>query len=442
MIDAIEQDLSIKLCTIDGKPFVAGLLWEQLHKIRSYMKEARELGKTLGMDVVAIRRATGAVQAGYSPKNRGALKGMYSLAASVAGVIGPNSIVAFRIPADEQYPAADRYGMVATKGDLIIAGSDLIGSKEEVEQEFRAFYNRLDGWERVEAPAEFEVAEAEFDVAAALLGKIRKEHRLQALTFGLSRAEWIRYGSLAGAAAAVIAVSWYGWNVYQARQAEKAHEALVTRQREAALRAARDQANATKPSLPHPWAKQHGGDALLQACADRRHPLPLSVRGWVLATMRCTDGAFGVVYTQANGVPFTAFAEGVQARFGVQPTAQDDAYTAGGLAAPVTIAAPFADEALAADAAARAAFFSHFQALGLDVALQFQPPPASKPGAKEPALQPDWRTYSFTIAGQTPPEALFADMDMTGLRITEIDTTLDSKTAALSWTVKGNLYAR
>ncbi|KAB0525230.1 type 4b pilus protein PilO2 [Xanthomonas cissicola] len=77
---------------LNGRTFVSGLHWETLDNVSSFMKEARSKGRQWGMDVVATRKGvdlrskgkSAKYQAGYAPKNRGAAKGMYSLA-SVLG---------------------------------------------------------------------------------------------------------------------------------------------------------------------------------------------------------------------------------------------------------------------------------------------------------------------------------------------------------------------
>ena len=43
------------IITINGNRFVSGLLWQSLTRPRGYMKEAKEIGKREGLDIVAIR---------------------------------------------------------------------------------------------------------------------------------------------------------------------------------------------------------------------------------------------------------------------------------------------------------------------------------------------------------------------------------------------------
>ncbi|HDL6787595.1 TPA: type 4b pilus protein PilO2, partial [Yersinia enterocolitica] len=85
--EKIGEKQSIQVVQVNGKKFVTGLFWQQIQDPRSYMAEARKFGKANGMDVVAIRHADINIQAGFVARKRGAEKGMYSLASTIAGII-------------------------------------------------------------------------------------------------------------------------------------------------------------------------------------------------------------------------------------------------------------------------------------------------------------------------------------------------------------------
>jgi len=101
------------IVSINGNRFVSGLLWQALTRPRGYMKEAKEIGKREGLDIVAIRDTAEVKQAGFVSKADGAYKGMYSLAAALAGQLGDTWIGAFKLP-------DDRYAMVAVDSGAII----------------------------------------------------------------------------------------------------------------------------------------------------------------------------------------------------------------------------------------------------------------------------------------------------------------------------------
>ncbi|MEB0284765.1 type 4b pilus protein PilO2, partial [Sphingomonas sp. 10B4] len=88
-----------------------------------YMREARQFGRKEMMDIVAIRPAKTIIQAGFVAHNDGAVKGMYSLAASLAGQLGDSWIAAWRVSPNE-----DRYALVAVDQGAVLPACDQVGT--------------------------------------------------------------------------------------------------------------------------------------------------------------------------------------------------------------------------------------------------------------------------------------------------------------------------
>src|SRR5260363_9129 len=114
----------VKVLRVNGKPFVCGLFWQPLTRPRAYMKEAREIGKRESMEIVAIRRST-IIQAGFVAKHQGALKGMVSMAAALAGLLGPSWLGVFVL--DDGH-----YVLAAVNDRAIVPGCDLTGDHAAV----------------------------------------------------------------------------------------------------------------------------------------------------------------------------------------------------------------------------------------------------------------------------------------------------------------------
>lgn len=435
--NTLADTLNIQVTSVAGRQLVAGLYWEKLDRVRSYMQEAREKGREFGMDIVAIRQGQDGTQAGFAPKGRGAIKHMYSMAAVVAGVVGSNALVAFKLE-------DGRYGLVGTLDGLIVAGCDAVGDRDEIENQFREMYARATSadrtWARVAAPEEFEFGQDRFDLHEELdAGAFRKEHRLQALTFGLTRGEIIRYAALATVTIVLVGAGIVLKHQYDQKQARAAAFAALAKADADAKAAARAPAQPTA-QLPHPWVKQPPIGEFIAACEQHTGPLPLSIAGWVLATTKCTNGNFGATYAQANGIPYSAFAAATQNRFGVQPGPLDDTYTTAGVAAGYEPIKGSGDDMLEPRDIARGRFLSHWQALDQSVALTLVPQPEPKPD-KPAAPTPDWQTYTFHFDTHIPPATAFGGLDLAGVRVTQIDEKLDAATAELTWTITGALYA-
>ncbi len=71
----------VQTIQVRGRVFVTGMLWTPLGNMTSYMKEARQYGHEHGMDIVAIRRTSLMIQAGFvsssSDVQRHVLAGRY-----------------------------------------------------------------------------------------------------------------------------------------------------------------------------------------------------------------------------------------------------------------------------------------------------------------------------------------------------------------------------
>lgn len=144
---SVASTAPVTITTVNGKQFVSGLFWQPLTRPRAYMKEAREIGKREGMDIVAIRHST-IMQAGFVGKNQGVLKGMYSIAATLAGKLGSSWLGVFEL--DD-----GRYVFVAVNDGAIVPGCDMVGDRDEVREKLAYIYG-LFSWEKVYVPANFE----------------------------------------------------------------------------------------------------------------------------------------------------------------------------------------------------------------------------------------------------------------------------------------------
>lgn len=125
--EAPKSSSRVQIIQHRGRVFVTGMLWIPLGNMTSYMKEARQYGHEHGLDIVAIRRTSLMIQAGFVSRSSDVHKGMYSLAATLAGQLGDSWIAAWAVDADQ-----DRYAIVAVHEGRIIPGCDLIATAAEV----------------------------------------------------------------------------------------------------------------------------------------------------------------------------------------------------------------------------------------------------------------------------------------------------------------------
>lgn len=444
--DDLPTSAPIAVAEIAGKKFVAGLFWQPLTKPRAYKKEAREIGKREGMDIVTIRRST-IMQAGFAPKGQGAIKGMYSLAAALAGKLGNSWIGVFALD-------RDRYVFVAVDEGAIVPGCDVIGDRDDIEKRLRFYYNSNSEWGAVYVPPDFDFGGEEADIQALLADgnfetKEWREFRLQPLSFGLTSRELITYGAIVG----LVVVAGLGGLRYKEHLERKEREARIRAELIRKAEMERIKANTKKEkavkTFEHPWIKLPSVDDFLKGCGGAIEALPLSVGGWIIDTASCDVANVAVQYKRTG----TATAAGFLAEAKVvadTPPTFGDGYETARFVKPVKILLGGDDALVAADEMLTATN-SVFQGLGVKVMFVEKPfvvpKPAVLPGQAAPAEQepppaPDWKTYTFSFDSDFSPQVLFAGHAWTGMRISKLEMKLTPETAKLNWIVAGELYAK
>lgn len=438
--------LDTKIITVNGKRFVSNLLWEPL-KERNYMREAREIGKREHMDIVAIRMGSKR-QAGFVKKGNGVTKGMYSLAAALAGVLPHRAwIGAFALP-DGQY------ALVAVHEGNIVPGCDWIGERDEVLDALREQDSQPDTmkFDQVFHPADFNYHGSFKDIEQILAPQaMRKEYELRQLTFGLTRREWTKVG-IGAALVLTVGLGIQQWTAYKARvaAAEARRQAEAEKQRLEDLNK-RAGAEQQIQALKHPWASQPGIEDFLSGCQGSIQSLPVSLGGWTFSSAICTPTTLEAAYGRTGKTPYSTFVQAAQGRFPDPPVLLEGGEKAG-VGDEITLGAGGDDELLGFETL-QAAFTSYLQQVDLKADIVpvpvVVPPPPPLPGgaAAPPPPVPDWKQFSFTLTTAHSPRDLFAGLSLTGVRLVEIkvdrqDVGTGQSHYPLTWTIKGALYAR
>lgn len=429
------------ITVINGNSFVSGLLWQPLNR-RQYMKEAREIGATEQMDIVAIRVTRTRRQAGFVSRTAGVGKGMYSLAAALTGLLGDTWLGGFALP-------DGRYALVAVHGGAIIPGADkILDSLDELEMEIRRFGSSLKfDDEQIFCPSELNFGGKVVDIESILTAKrLDKSFALRPLKFGLSGAELAKFGAGLIVVAALVA-GYFAWSAYQDKLA---FEAAVQAERIKAAELERINALArqklVEKALEHPWAKMPLPLDFISACNAELHPLPLSIGGWHSESVRCDLSSFEATYTRAPGTTAKQVAAAAVKWFDNAPGFSDGGNRAIFSNQLLTLLA--GDEELMPVSKALAEVYSHFQAISVSAEINEVPYVApvveTLPGAdntpQEPLPLPNWQKYSVSVETTIPPEILFHGLTSQGIRLTEIIVTR-SPTSGITWAVKGEIYA-
>lgn len=441
--DYVQQGLSmtapVRMVVINGRHFASGLFWQPLTKPRAYMKEARQIAKRENMDIVAIRRGT-VLQAGFVAKRQGARKGMYSLAASLAGILGNNWLGAFRID-DENY------ALIGVFDGAILPDCDFISSREEVFERLKQNYSLVDEWEKLYAPKDFEYGGEEKDIHDLLVPqKLSKEYQLQQLKFGLTAREWVLLGIVVVGSTALL-WAYQNWKAEKLRKEQEA-AALVEAERQRQLDELNRRAKAeqTAKALEHPWASMPAAGDFLAGCVDRIYAIPLSINGWVFTSANCDGKLVRVLFKRQGTVTINDFRAGAQARYGIEPSFKTEGDEAN-IDLPLDLKYG-GDDGVLAMPEALARLQSHLQRLDIKPKLAErkapEPPPllpGQDPKTAPPPIVPDWTGFEFSFSAHLTPAQTFTGLDGTGLRFRELVTSI-GEGGVLVWTFAGEIYGK
>lgn len=432
----------IHIVKINGLSFVSGLLWEPLAESRTYMREVRQIGKSEDMDLALTRSGSAMMQAGFASRICNVSKGMYSLAAAMAGQIKQESwIGVFKLP------GGDLYVLIAVHAGLVVPGYDVIGERQEIYDLLveRDSQPKIMKFDKVYRPDEFEYDGVSLDLEDILMpATMRKEYALKPLTFRLTKRDVTRL-SLAVATLIVLLIAYTQWTAYQqreaAKEAQRQEQVRLKKLEELNARTGSDQ---SLTALEHPWASMAGIADFLNGCEGAIGALPLSLGGWMFDSALCNSRTIESVYGRSGKTTFNDLLWAAQGRFPSAPVLLEGAERAG-FGDEIKLGAGGDDELLPFDVL-QANFTSYLQALDLKAAIVpvavKAPVPPALPG-QQPSprpLLPSWKKFSFTLTSPYAPRSIFFDLNLPGVRLTEIAVTRTG--TQLSWSLKGEIYAR
>ena len=440
---------SITIATINGQRFASGLQWKMFDGPKSRQKqESIKLGRQLHSDMVAVRHHGTITQGGFAPKGLKGLKGNYSLAITLASLLGVAWVGAFELE-DETY------AVIAVLADgSIMPGMDLVLSKDDAIKKVRTQYSTLrnskafvDSDGRLYAPDDFGLGGLEQDLGKLLRPKaLKRDFKLRPISIGMARSSLLR---MAAVAALVIGcASWYVWENHQKKAAAAAAfaaEVLHAKQLQEAAKA-REAALATEEvqQLVRPWLTSPAGIDVVAACANAERKLPLAIAGWTFEKYNCSPSAISATYRRdaSLGATVADFAGAANAQFGQPPTIEQSGESATiNLVLDVAMNPP---EQLRETNPILVELTSRLQGLprAAQVSFQFEEVALDLSEAGSGKPKPDWRTSSFSVTTSLPPSELIAGLDATGLYVTNLDARLSTNPAQLVWTLKGEIYGR
>ncbi|WP_026382188.1 type 4b pilus protein PilO2 [Achromobacter xylosoxidans] len=431
---------SVTVISAGGKFLVSGLYWQTLSQPQKVMKEAREIGRRDGMDIVAIRRLPTIIQAGFVRKQAGVQKGMFSLASIVADLLLRKDGQSTLDPLIAAFAVGDgRFAIVAFKDGGVVPDSDVVFASLALAQEaIRALYALLSSKGKevtVYAPAELEFGGDTSVTLESLARAASRTHKLKPLRFGLSRREWI----LLAAALVAIVVALVAYQIWREHQRER--EEQLERQRQAELaRILKDSGQEVLPAaLVHPWTTTPSVPAMISHCRAAARSTPLYLAAWELLGHNCTPNAYEAAYVRQPRATVLAFRAAAAVAFppGSTVSIQADADQA---TVRVISQAPAGGDDEMRDVHFRVDHLvSHLQKQLIPIKVAPKAQQSQGTSENQVAMPlPDWSTATFEITSDWPAVSIFHGFDTRGVRLLEQSTTI--KESKLSYTLKGEIY--
>lgn len=430
----------VQLLQHRGKSFVTGLRWQPLGSVTGYKKEARQFGREHLLDIAVVRRSPTIIQAGFVARSDGVTKGMYSLAATLAGQLGDSWLAAWKTATD-----LDRYVLVAVHQGGVISGCDMIGTAAEVQARVAQQRRRGISFAHEYLPPEFDMGGTPIDVEELLKpSRLKREYRLRPLAFGLSKRELVQVIIFS----CLIAAGAFGWSLWQDHQQRIANQAAAQgeqrRSQELARLQLQPRVDQPPQVLEHPWAKRPSVADFVQHCSNVFYQLPLSIQGWLFSDALCDGTQVLSSYKRSGNSTADDLVAATNGHFSDRPAFFDEGNSA---TLKFDISIPAADEEPLSEAIEMLAnlsswlhSFSQEPTLKeVPVVIPMAPAIPGQPPVPPPP-PPQWKQFELRYAtGITPLESL-TGAPTQGLRLREIRA--EYQAGLLLWSVTGDLYAK
>ncbi|WP_263481252.1 type 4b pilus protein PilO2 [Hafnia paralvei] len=408
------------------------------------MKEVRKIGRARNLDVVAIREGE-ATQAGFAPRSRQKLRGGYSLIVSLASLLEGSCIAI--IPLGMNDKNEQEYTLVGrTEKGAIHPASDAIYVESQLYQVVVDLKQDLRGNQSTEIPVfgepdKFSWVTELLDLDTLLKPEnISKDFKLKPLRWGMTKPQ------LAGCAIGlvVMCVAAYFVLEYFEEQERIKNIAMqeVIRKQEEVNKNARYQIALDK--LKHPWINSSSIPVLLKGCNASLKKFNISIEGWQLATIKCSQDEISANYNRPDNsaVTYDKFVAAVRKLFDTEPSFNITQTSISEFRIENNLLAN-GDDPMKNIGEQLLTIISLFQSVNIPLALtevSIKDVEKNEEGEKLP-LQ-DWREYTFNVETRIPPELIFKKGEYTGMRINNIIYEFGQEQGSVSYKITGVVYGK
>lgn len=438
-------ETAIRVLNINNQRFVVGLEWETIKAHRKVMQEVRKIGKTRNLDVVAIRKAE-AIQAGFAPKSRQKLRGAYSLIVSLASLLEGSCIAV--IPVGTNESGENEYTIVGrTEKGAIHPISDVIYIESQLKQVVLDLKQDLRGnQQNTEIPVygeldKFTWVTKELDLKEVLNpSNIKKDFRLKPLRWGMTKNQL--FGFAAALLMSGVAVLFILNHFDEQERVKMAAVQAMMKQQEEINKNARYQAALDK--LKHPWITTSSIPVFLQGCNEGLKRLNLSIKGWQLATIKCSQEGMTVNYNRPDNSAATAdkFVAAVRGIYGADPAFNITQTSMSVFFIEHTLP-PNGDDPFQNMGEQRLKIISLFQGVNIPASLtEVAIKDVKKNEEGEDLPVQDWEENTFDVQTSIPPQLIFKKGEYIGMRISSVIYEFGQDEGSITYKIMGSVYGK
>ncbi|WP_340621882.1 type 4b pilus protein PilO2 [Xenorhabdus siamensis] len=443
-IDSAIKETPIRILTINHYRFVVGLEWETIKAQRNFMKEVKKIGKARNLDVVAIRDVDASPQAGFAPKTRQKLRGHYSLIVALASLLKGCCIAVIQLGQnknnEEEYTLVGRTekGSIHPISDTIHTGKDIKQVVLDLKQELRG--NQQDISIPVYGdPALFTWITESLDFKALLKPpNMSKDFRLKPLSWGMTKGQLIGFtAALVMSGVTVFFILHYFDE--QDRIKRAAVQSMLLKQQEINKKA---RYKAALDKMKHPWITSSSIPVFLQGCEKGLRKLPISIAGWTLAMVKCSQKGMSANFNRPDNSAVTSeeFVKAVRKIYGTEPDFNVTQTSMSALSIAHKLH-PNGDDPMQNMGQQLLKVISLFQSVNISASLtEVSIKDITKNEEGEDLPLQDWKEYTFHVETHVPPQLVFKGEDYTGIRINSIIYEIGQDQGSVIYKISGSVY--
>lgn len=427
----------VSIITINNTNFVSGLVWKILPKARNPLKQAKNIGIKHGMDLAAIRKAAVLQQAGLLSRKDEVIPGMFSIALSLATILGNNWIGIFKLPEDDLPEKS--YLFVAVLEGNIVPQSDFVGTMDKVVEAKEKLQLIIKNNERIKIYLPHEIdSQGEEKTLHELIScrSLKNDQKIKSLTFYISKNHLIGIGTI------ILAILLIIFGIKNIKKYKTERNRKIFSQNISTEQVADEADDTASTHLDNTIS----ADEMINKLYIELKRTPLSIAGWLYGDSTCQQGHITYRYkrTPESTVTLDELTHIIINKYAIKPHYSiNDGTEIAEFTLPVSMNN---DQVSPKNELAEQSriIISIFQKNKINASFSnsmivTEYSPKNFGNSENDSEQ---NKMHFSYESDIPPHIILKKNNLTGLMLNSIKTTLNPETGWLHWSIEGDIYGK